>query len=180
MGLLDKLKKGADSDIDKAPSKSNYSCDAFLSKQVNKELEASLFYQSCQNWCDKKGFIKASTFYGNQAAEERNHSVKVLEFMQGRDIEFTGYDINFTNPKFTDLVDVIKNSLELEIGNTKSLSELYVHSQDDKDYLIQAFALQMLDEQIEEEKTFKDLQAIAEGLKTDNKLDMLHLDEYFN
>lgn len=151
-----------------------------LNKQVSHELNNCLFYQCAQNWCDNNGYMKASAFFDKQAEEEHDHARKMLHFMQGRDIPFTGFSELGCSTTFTSLIDVIKQSYNKEKTTTESLSKILHCSVEYNNPLVESFIRDMLKEQIEEEETFKDLVAVSNSLNPNDKFQMLHLNELFN
>ena len=155
------------------------SCDSYLNMQVNNELKNSLFYSVCQDWCARNGFNKASNFFAEHSLEEKQHSDKILVFMQSRDYVFKGYKLEMECCEFKSLIEVIEKALEKERKTTNDLYEILCYSIADKSPIVEGFIRDMLREQEEEEETFRNLRDIAKDLKSDSKLDMLHLDEYF-
>jgi ferritin len=52
-----------------------------LNEQMTKEAHASQIYLSYGAWADNNGFSGISNFLFRHAAEERNHMMKILEYI---------------------------------------------------------------------------------------------------
>jgi ferritin len=58
-----------------------------LNAQMTKEAHASQIYLSYAAWADKRGFNGIANFLFRHAQEERNHMMKILEFILKRGAE---------------------------------------------------------------------------------------------
>jgi ferritin len=55
-----------------------------LNEQMTKEAHASQIYLSYAAWADNNGFAGIANFLFRHAAEERNHMMKILEYILNR------------------------------------------------------------------------------------------------
>jgi ferritin len=55
-----------------------------LNEQMTKEAHASQIYLSYGAWADNNGFSGIANFLFRHAAEERNHMMKMLEYILNR------------------------------------------------------------------------------------------------
>lgn len=67
--------------------------EAALNAQMTKEAEASQIYLSYGAWCDNQGYGGTANFLFRHAQEERNHMMKILEYIlkKGRRGESYGH-----------------------------------------------------------------------------------------
>lgn len=152
---------------------------SLLNKQVSNEIKNALFYQLAQNWCNTNGFLKAAKFFEKQSADEISHSLRILHFIQDRDICFTNYEIGTINETFVSLLDVVDKSISKEKMTTESLSKILHCAEEYDKPLIKTFMLEMLKEQQEEEGLFRDLWAVGKQLDPNNKYQMLFFEKSF-
>jgi ferritin len=124
---------------------------AALNDQMTKEAHASQVYLSYAAWSDHQGFGGIATFLFRHAQEERNHMMKILEYIlkRGAEVKVIAIPAPPTNP--TDMKSCFEKVFEHEIENTKSIYEIVKMSFDEQDWATWSIMQWFVNEQIEEE-----------------------------
>lgn len=124
---------------------------AGLNAQITKEAHASQIYLSYAAWASSHGFSGIANFLFRHAQEERNHMMKILEYIlkRGAEVQIT------TIPAPPEPPVSINNCFEKvfahEVDNTKSVYKLVKMSFDEEDWSTWNFMQWFVKEQIEEE-----------------------------
>ncbi|RAV98953.1 ferritin [Pseudochryseolinea flava] len=122
-----------------------------LNQQIAMEAHSSATYLSMAGWCYSQGLNGCGDFFKKQSAEEREHMLKIFDFV----VDAGGLPISPEVAKvpknFEGLRDVLVQSLEQEISITRSFNNISDHCLKVKDFQTQRFLHWFLDEQLEEE-----------------------------
>lgn len=151
-----------------------------LNSQVNKEAEAAEVYLSYGCWADSKGYSGIASFLFRHSGEERNHMMKVAEYImeRGGTAKITAIKAPPKNP--SNLQDCFEKAFRHEVDNTAAIYNIVNLAHEEGDWSTFNFAQWFVKEQIEEEKLIMDLLdklKIAGGPKaTDESL--VNLDAY--
>ena len=146
---------------------------AALNAQMTKEAHASQIYLSYGAWADSQGFGGISNFLFRHAEEERNHMMKILEYIlkRGAEVEVTAIPDPPKNP--TGIQDCFNKIFAHEVDNTKAVYKIVKLSFEEEDWATWNFMQWFVKEQVEEETLAKDLLdklKIAENEKADKNL----------
>jgi ferritin len=128
--------------------------EKMLNAQIEKEFYASSYYLSIASWVEKKGFEGTANFFYLQAAEEREHGMKIFHFINELDGHAIAPAIDKPPSQFDSYRKIFELSLEQEKANTKAIHEIVDTSLKEKDYNTYNFFEWFIDEQIEEENLF--------------------------
>ena len=122
-----------------------------MNAQMTKEAHASQIYLSYAAWADNQGFCGLANFLFRHAEEERNHMMKILEYIlkRGAKAEVIALPAPHKNPD--SLFNCFEKILEHEVDNTKSIYKLVKMSFDEEDWGTWSFVQWFVKEQIEEE-----------------------------
>ncbi len=131
--------------------------EAALNDQMTKEAHASQIYLSYASWADSAGYEGIANFLFRHAAEERNHMMKILEYIQKRGGRVIITAIPAPNPDPTSVNDCFNKVFEAEVDNTNSIYRLVKMSLDEQDWATWNFMQWFVKEQIEEETMALDL-----------------------
>ncbi|MEZ4803139.1 MAG: ferritin [Gelidibacter sp.] len=131
--------------------------EAILNKQVTKEAEASQIYLSYGCWADSEGFSGIANYLFRHSQEERNHMMKVMQYImeRGGTVKIEAIKAPPANPK--NLQDCFEKTFKHEVDNTTAIYGIVNLSHDEKDWATYNFAQWFVKEQIEEEKLVMDL-----------------------
>jgi ferritin len=124
---------------------------AALNSQVTKEASASQIYLSYASWASSQGYEGIANFLFRHANEERNHMMKILEYILERGSEVKIEAIPAPNGNPNSVSNCFKKVLEQEIDNTKSVYGLVKLSLDEQDWATWNFLQWLVKEQVEEE-----------------------------
>lgn len=124
---------------------------AALNQQMTKEAYASQIYLSYAAWADRQGFCGVANFLFKHAHEERNHMMKILEFIlkRGAEVQVTAIPAPPPNPE--GIKNCFDKVFEHEVDNTKSVYKLVKMSLVEEDWATWNFMQWFVKEQTEEE-----------------------------
>jgi len=124
---------------------------AGLNAQMTKEAHASQIYLSYAAWADKQGFSGIANFLFKHAQEERNHMMKVLEYIlkRGAEVEVSAIPAPPKNP--VSINNCFEKVFEHEVDNTNAVYKLVKMSHDQEDWATWNFMQWFVKEQVEEE-----------------------------
>jgi len=133
-----------------------------LYQQVNLEFTAEYAYLAMAAWCHAREWSGFAEWFSAQAAEERVHAMKVVEYLldQGEEVQFQA--IEKAKSDFKSLLEVMESSLAHEQKVSNSYNELMALVRKENDYATEIFTQWFITEQVEEEAAAS---AIIERLK---------------
>jgi len=122
-----------------------------LNAQMTKEAHASQIYLSYAAWADNQGYGGIANFLFRHAQEERNHMMKILEYIlkRGAEVDVTAIPAPLKNPG--SLHACFEKIFEHEVDNTKAIYKLVKMSFDEEDWATWNFMQWFVKEQTEEE-----------------------------
>ncbi len=122
-----------------------------LNKQLTNEAHASQIYLSYGAWATKKGYGGIAHFLFRHANEERNHMMKILEFIlkRGGTVNIASIPAPPANP--SSINSCFEKLFAHEVENTKSVYKVVKASMDEEDWATWNFMQWFVKEQIEEE-----------------------------
>lgn len=128
-----------------------------LNDQMTKEGHASQIYLSYAAWADSEGFTGIANFLFRHAQEERNHMMKILEYIleRGAKVHITAIPEPGQDP--VNVHDCFHKVFEQEVDNTKSIYKIVKMSFDEQDWATWNFMQWFVKEQTEEETLALDL-----------------------
>lgn len=124
---------------------------AALNAQMTKEAHASQIYLSYAAWAAGQGFSGIANFLFRHAQEERNHMMKILEFIlkRGAVVEVTAIPAPSENP--VSINNCFEKIFGHEVDNTKGVYKLVKMSRAEEDWATWNFMQWFVKEQVEEE-----------------------------
>jgi ferritin len=128
-----------------------------LNEQITIEANASNYYLSLSSWCKVTGYDGASSFFKNQSTEEREHMLKIIQYLNGLKIHATIPKTEQPPQNIQSLEQICKKSLENEKKVTKSINKIIDTAENEKDYRTSVFLEWFVNEQIEEEDLFESI-----------------------
>jgi ferritin len=124
---------------------------ATLNSQMTKEAHASQIYLSYGAWADAEGYAGISNFLFRHAQEERNHMMKILEYILERGAKVKIEAIPAPPQSPNHIQDCFEKVFEQEIDNTKGIYKIVKMSLDEEDWATWNFMQWFVREQTEEE-----------------------------
>jgi ferritin len=124
---------------------------AAFNDQMTKEGHASQIYLSFASWADDAGYEGIANFLFRHAQEERNHMMKILEYIleRGAKPKIEAIPAPLADP--TSVQNCFEKVFEQEVDNTKGIYKLVKMSFDEEDWASWNFAQWFVKEQTEEE-----------------------------
>ena len=122
-----------------------------LNAQITKEAQASQVYLSFASWVSSQGFAGIANFLFRHAQEERNHMMKMLEYIikRGAEVKITAIPAPPENP--ANIHSCFEKIFEHEVENTKAIYKLVKISLTEEDWATWNFMQWFVKEQVEEE-----------------------------
>ena len=142
--------------------------EAALNAQMTREAHASQIYLSYACWADKHGYEGIANFLFRHAHEERNHMMKILEYILQRSATVRVIAIPAPDGDPTSVNNCFEKVFKSETDNTAEIYKIVTMAHDEKDWATWNFMQWFVKEQIEEETLAMKLMAkiqIAGGEK---------------
>jgi len=127
------------------------SIEAALNDQMTKEAHASQIYLSYGSWADSQGYGGISNFLFRHAHEERNHMMKILEYILKRGGTAKVSAIPAPPPDPTSVNNCFEKVFGHEVDNTTAIYRIVKMSHDEGDWATWNFMQWFVKEQTEEE-----------------------------
>ena len=147
---------------------------AALTEQIAREFAAAHQYIAIGNYYSAETYPQLSAFFYDQAEEEREHAMKMVNYLLDRNAKPDIGAIDAPRASFGDHVEPISIALDQERQVSVRISELFQIARDTRDYQSEQFIQWFLEEQVEEEAAMQDLLTVAERTR---QIPML-LEEY--
>ncbi|MDB2606810.1 ferritin [Zobellia sp.] len=138
-----------------------------LNAQIQMEGKASATYLAMASWCDQRGFEGSANFLYAQAAEEREHMMKIFKFVNDCGGNALSPEISSVNHDFSSLEEIFETALSKEIEVTKSINQIVAAAKKNNDFGVESFLQWFITEQLEEEKAMRDILDLFEIMGRD-------------
>lgn len=125
--------------------------EAALNEQMTKEAHAAQIYLSYAAWADSQGCGGIANFLFRHSNEERNHMMKILEYIlkRGGQVQVTAIPAPPANPK--SINQCFEKVFEHEVDNTTAIYKVAKMSHTEEDWATWNFMQWFVKEQTEEE-----------------------------
>jgi ferritin len=131
-----------------------------INEQVNNELDASHSYLSMSAVCERMDFPGAGRWFLLQSDEERMHALKLFDYLNKRDFTIVLAKIDKPNhARAGKLIAVFEAALEQEMSVSRQIDSLYELAYKNRDFASVVELQWFLTEQVEEEKSVRDIVA---------------------
>lgn len=128
-----------------------------LNSQINHEMAASYSYLAMAAWFERTPYAGFAKWMFLQSAEETVHARKFYQFLIDRDAPVELEPLAKPNSNFSSPLDVFTQSLKQEQAVTQQINDLYDIAERVRDHSSKNLLLWFLNEQIEEEKSVRDI-----------------------
>ncbi len=122
-----------------------------LNGQMMQEAHAAQIYISYAAWLKHRGYDGMANFLFRHAEEERNHMMKILEYILERGAKVAITSIPEPGDDPTNVNNCFEKFFEQEVRNTNSIYKLVKMSFDEQDWATWHFMQWFVKEQTEEE-----------------------------
>lgn len=130
-----------------------------INRQINSELSASYSYLAMSAYCECHKFTGAARWLRLQSQEENMHAMKLFDFVLARDHNVELLAIERPASDFSSVADVFERALEQEKEVSRQIDALYEIAFTEKAFAAVAELQWFLTEQVEEEKTAREIVA---------------------
>ena len=125
---------------------------SMLNTQIQKEFESAYLYLGFAAFFEHQGLQGFSEWYRQQAEEEKEHAVKIYDYLckTGQTVELL--PISALKAKPASIQQALEKSLEHEEYITSLITALYFQAEKEKDLFAKNFLNWFVNEQFEEEQ----------------------------
>jgi len=138
-----------------------------INRQINSELMASYSYLAMSAWCDRQNFTGAARWLRVQSQEEYGHAMRLFDFMLAKDAAPVLASLGDPKGAFKSLLDVFKTAYGQEQGVTRQINALYELAFKEKAYDTAVQTQWFVNEQVEEERSMREIVAKLEMVGED-------------
>ncbi len=124
-----------------------------FSTHIQAELYSSHLYLAMSAFCEAKNFKGFGRWLRVQASEEREHALKMLDFVLARAGQPQIKALEAPPAEHGGILDVFEQVLKHERQVTEQVHKLYEAARAEKDLATQTFLQWFVDEQVQEEAT---------------------------
>ncbi len=128
-----------------------------INEQIHAELSASYSYLAMSVYCDRNSFTGAAEWLRVQSREEYGHAMRLLDFMLARHAKVVLADLARPKIDYASLLDVFETSYKQEQAVSGQIEALYELAFKEKAYPAVVQLGWFLTEQVEEEKTCREI-----------------------
>ncbi|MCX6244468.1 MAG: ferritin [Bacteroidetes bacterium] len=128
-----------------------------INEQIKREEHSARLYLAMASWAEHNGFPGASDWLYAQTEEERIHMLKLVHYLNDRGGNVVFSSMDPLDLKFKTLVDLFQQVLKHEEFISASINELYDICTKEKDFSSSNYLQWYITEQIEEEKTVRNI-----------------------
>jgi ferritin len=138
-----------------------------ITRQIAAEFNASFSYLSMAAWCEHHNLMGAGRWLRMQSQEEHGHAMKLFNFVLARDhaVQLPGFDK--PRSEFDSIVAVFEAALAQEQEVSRNIDALYELAFREKVFAAMAELQWFITEQVEEEKTVREIVAKFHMVKDD-------------
>ena len=130
-----------------------------MNDQINKELFSSYLYLSMAAYFEDKNLPGFAHWMRIQEAEEREHAMKLYDYLLERGGKVTLRAIDAPKTEWSSTLEVAQEVAAHEAKVTASIHALYETALKEKDYPAQVMLQWFITEQVEEEKNAAEIVA---------------------
>ncbi len=138
-----------------------------INRQIAAEFSASFAYLSMAAWCEHHKFMGAGRWLRLQSAEEHAHGMRLFDFVLARNHPAHLGGIPEPVGEFASIAEVFERALEQEQQVSRNIDALYELAFHEKVFAAMAELQWFITEQVEEEKTIREIVAKFHMVKDD-------------
>ena len=132
-----------------------------LNAQIGHEFHASQQYVAIAVWFDQQALPQLAASFYEQAVEERNHAMMIVQYLMDREAEPTIPGVPEVRTAFAQVTEPIELALAQERRVTEQFEALIGAARDERDFLGEQFTHWFLKEQVEEVASMATLLQVA-------------------
>jgi bacterioferritin B len=133
-----------------------------LNEQIGYEFGASQQYVAAAVYYDNETLPRLAAFFYQQALEERNHAMMMVQYLMDADAQVVIPGIAAPRSSFADIVEPVQVALDQEKRVSDQINGLAALAREHGDYSSEQFMQWFIKEQIEEVASMSDLLRVVE------------------
>lgn len=138
-----------------------------LNDQINMEFTSSYTYLAMSSYCEIQNFPGCAKWLLIQSQEENDHAMRLRSFLLDRNCPVVLQPIQAPQADYRSIPEVFAAALDNEIAVSQSIDRLYELAHNEKAFAALVELQWFISEQVEEEKTVRDITARFQLLKDD-------------
>jgi ferritin len=138
-----------------------------INKQINSELTAHYAYLAMSAYCVRVNFPGAARWLRLQSQEEYAHAMRLLDFLLAKNAKVELKGIGEPKGEYKSLVEVFETAYKQEQNVTKQINGLYEVAFKAKAFDTVVQTEWFVNEQVEEEKSMREIVAKLRMVKDD-------------
>ena len=138
-----------------------------LNDQINTEFYSSYNYLAMSAYCEQNNFRGCANWLRIQSDEEHMHALKLYTFMIARSAKVVLREIKSPRTEYDSIPHVFEEALKQELDVSRRIDSLYELAFKEKAFAALVELQWFISEQVEEERTARDIVAKFELLKND-------------
>jgi ferritin len=135
----------------------NKKVESALNAQVEKELFSSNLYLAMASWAETSGYKGTAGFLYKHTEEERMHALKFIHYINDRGGHAIVPALKAAKKEFKSVKSMFTEILDHEFMISAEINKLVGICMDERDFTTQNFMQWYVNEQIEEESTFRSI-----------------------
>lgn len=147
--------------------KINQALQNAINNQIQMEFNSAYSYLAMSAYCERTFFPGCAKWLRMQSGEEKDHAMKLFQFMIDRNARIVLKEVPAPPVDFESLAQVFELALAQEEKVSKSINSLYEAAMKEKAFATAVELQWFLTEQVEEEKTARDIVAKFHLVKHD-------------
>ncbi|MBF0478434.1 MAG: ferritin [Candidatus Omnitrophica bacterium] len=149
---------------------------SLLNDQVTKEFDSAYVYLAMAAYFESKGLSGMASWMQVQYGEEMKHGMKFFGYLNARGIKVSLGALPKPVADFGSVREVFEKSLAHEKLITASINKIYETAMEVNDHATTTFLQWFISEQVEEEKTAKDILVKLDQIN-DSSMGLIFLDK---
>ncbi len=146
-----------------------------INEQINNELYSSYAYLAMAAYCEQENFTGCAQWLRMQSQEENGHAMRLFDYVLARQGKVVLSAIAAPKGDYKSLLDVFSSAYEQEKDVTRRIDGLYELAFNEKAFSALVELEWFITEQVEEEKTIREIVHKFDLVK-DDPASLLELD----
>jgi ferritin len=138
-----------------------------INEQINNELSSSYSYLAMSAYCERESFLGCAKWLRIQSQEEYGHGMRLFDFVLARGGTVKLKSVPEPETKFKTIASVFEQALEQEQQVTQQIDSLYELASREKAFAAIVELQWFITEQVEEERTAREIVAKFHLLRED-------------
>ncbi|MCP4547714.1 MAG: ferritin [bacterium] len=128
-----------------------------INRQINAEFYSNYLYLSMSAWMESKGLSGMARWLLAHYEEEAGHAIRFVNYLNERGGRVLLDTIDAPPTDWDSPINVFKDALEHEYKVTSMINDLVDIALEERDHAASTFLQWFINEQVEEESTFKEI-----------------------